>query len=633
MRAFAAVFAREFRLRRVLLIGAFAIGLMAQVIPRLQGQTGTGAAETAADAAVLLGMLTCSIFALVLGSGAVVRDLVDGRLGFDFVRPIGAFSIWAGRIGAAVTLLFTSALLVVAPSFLIVWLKGSFPPKEVGYLLPTAGLGATWTFLAILLGSLILLFLTHVGVLLFASRSAALGLDLAGLLAVGFLVWTALTRLYRTWAQDAFTIGAISYLVLFLIVLIGATLAQLLVGRTDLARSHRALSIALWVPLLLGALALDAVSRWVVSPKVQDLLGANAVYEAPAGSWFEVGGSLRNRGSLAGLFLIDAATGRVVRQGVSRERWAFSTTFSRDGRIVAWLSDSPKETEVRWTDLSASEPKVEVAPISVAGVAEVPALSPNGRWLAFRSDRRLVVFELRTGRLVHSVPITPDWDALRIRWMAEDRLRFWSAGGNVDVSLEPRISIAEIQVPGDAGKSAPVPVGSIPLSAHGYTWDVSRDGTTVNVRETKVGTGRWNLFDGRTGAALGEIHEGARSGGILLADGSVAINVLRPERSLAIYDRTGVLRRRFSKGLLFGAQPSPNTILASSTGAESSPGHPGPRHLWLLDLATGGMREIGRGWIPVSPSVGSGVAIVLTGRTTFARWDPATETLKPIVLR
>lgn len=626
MSGFAAIFVREFRLRRILPISALAIGLLGPVFFRLSGQI---AADSVSAVALLIGLLTCALYALVLGSGAIARDLADGRLGFDFVRPISGFAVWAGRFGAAVALLVSSAILVVAPALLLYPAPHSFPSQVDWFpaMDSTAGAVAAGFLLC-----LILLLLTHVVSVLFASRSARLALDLAGLVVVGLLVNAALARLYRNWAQDAFAVGSIFYLVFFLIVLIFATLAQLLVGRTDLARNHRALSIALWVPLLLGALALDAAARWVVSPKVGDLVAANAVYEAPAGSWFEVGGSLRNRGSLAGLFLIDAATGRVVRQGVSRERWAFSTTFSRDGRIVAWLSDSPRETEVRWTDLSASEPKVEVAPISVPGGAEIPALSPDGRWLAFRSDRRLLVFELRIGRLVYSLPITPDWDALRLRWIGEDRLRFWSASGNLDVSLEPKISIAEIQVPGDPGKKAPLSVGTIPLSLHGYVWDVSRDGALVQVRESEFGSGRWNLFEGRTGVALGQIHEGTRSAGILLSDGSLAINVLDPERSLALYDRTGVLRRRFSSPLLFGAQPSPNTILASSTGAESAPGQPGPRHLWLLDLTTGSKREIGRGWIPVSATVGSGVTIVLTGRTTFARWDPATETLKPIVL-
>src|SRR6185436_5877336 len=111
----------------------------------------------------------------------------------------------------------------------------------------------------------------------------ALVLDLAGLVAVGLLVNAALARLYRNWTQEAFTAGSIAYLAFFLVVLVGATLAQLLVGRTDLTRNHRGLSVALWVPLLLGALALDAASRWVVLPKAGDLLSADIVSEAPAG--------------------------------------------------------------------------------------------------------------------------------------------------------------------------------------------------------------------------------------------------------------------------------------------------------------------------------------------------------------
>lgn len=628
MNAFAAIFARELRLRRMLLIGALAIGFIGPVFLGLSGQI---AADSVSAVALLVGLLTCATYALVLGSGAIARDLVDGRLGFDFVRPISGFSIWAGRIGAAVALLAASAVLVVAPALLFYPEPHSLP-SQVGW---SPAMDSTAGVLAVgLLACLALLLLTHVVTVLFASRSAALVLDLASLVAVGLLVNAALTRLYRNRAQDVLWVGAGPLFAFLLLVLIGASLAQLLVGRTDLARSHRALSITLWVPFLLGALALDAASRWVVSPNAGDLLGADAVFEAPAGSWFGVGGYLRHRGSLVGRFLIDAATGRVVRQDVSRERWNFSTTFSfsRDGRIAAWLSDSPKETGVRWTDLSASEPKVKTAPISFEGVAEEPSPSPNGRWLALRFDRRMLVFELRTGRIVNSVPINPDWDALRIRWIAENRLRFWREEGNFDANRQSRISIAEIQVPGDPGNSSPVSVGTIALSVHGYAWDVSRDGTTVVVHEIRPETGRRNLFDGRTGAALGEIHEGTRSAGVLLSDGSVAIDVLRPERSLAIYDRTGVLRRRFNSGLLFGAQPSPSTMLASSTVVDSK-GNPGPRRLWLLDLTTGGMREVGRGWIPVSATAGSGVTIVLTGRTTFARWDPATETLKPIVLR
>ena len=93
-----AVFLRELRLRRILLLGALLVGLAAPLVPRLQGQTGARAADASAGMALLLGFLTCNVFSLLLGSGAIARDLSEGRLGFDFVRPIPAFAIWAGRI-------------------------------------------------------------------------------------------------------------------------------------------------------------------------------------------------------------------------------------------------------------------------------------------------------------------------------------------------------------------------------------------------------------------------------------------------------------------------------------------------------------------------------------------------------
>ncbi len=627
MNAFVAIFAREFRLRRMLVIGALAIGFIGPVFLGLTGQI---AADSVPAVALLIGLLTCAIYALVLGSGALARDLVDGRLGFDFVRPISGFSIWAGRFGAAAALLVVSALLVVAPALLADLATNSAPVRGIDWF-PTS-LGTAGLIAVGLLACLVLLFITHGIVVLFASRSAILVLDFVGLVAVGLTVAAALNRLHRNWAQSALAVCEISFFAFLLVVLICASLAQLLVGRTDLARSHRALSIALWVPLLVGALALDAASRWVVSPKTSDLLRADAVFEAPAGSWFAVGGNLRNRGDLAGRFLIDAATGRVVRQGVSRDSWFFSTTFSRDGKIAAWISESPKGTEVLWADLSASEPKVKTAPISFGRIAEVPSLSPSGRWFAARSNGRLLVFELRTGRLVASVPVNSNLSMARTAWIGVDRLRFWSVVGNAPVPAPQQISIAEIQVPSEPG--AVIPVGSIERSEAGFAWGVSHDGTTLVVRDNS--TGHRQLFDGRTGATLGVIDEPRQSGGVLLPEGLVAIVVRRPEpRSLAIYDRTGALRRRFDlrgyPGLLLAGQPTPTTILGSVSVAGSPKSE--LRRLILFDLATGTIRKLGRGGVPPLDPAESRGKLVRIGPAAFARWDPTTEKLQPIIPR
>lgn len=628
MSAFVAIFAREFRLRRVLLVGALAIGLMAPIIPRLQGQSGMEAAQSGAETALLLGLVTCGLFALVLGSGAITRDLADGRLGFDFVRPASGFAIWAGRFGAAVALLFASALLVVVPALLTAPESRSTPVQGESWL---PALNTEGAILVGWVGCLVLLLSTHVVTTLFAARSAALGWDLAALVAVGLLLVTAFARLYRSFALDALGLGVILFVLLFLGALIGSSLAQLLIGRTDLVRGHRALTLALWLPLLAGALALEIGSRWVVSPTVREVYHVTSVTEARVGGWFGIYGTLVRRGRLAGQFLIDSATGRVLPQGISVYGWNGSTSFSSDGLIAVWCSDGPKERGVRWVDLSQPEPKIEVAPITLPWSADPPSLSATGKWMAVRSGVRVLVFELRTGTLAKSISVSAAWTGLRMHWLPGDRLRLWTITDREGASESP-ISITEVQLP--AGN--PESVGSIELAARNPAWMVSRDASTVLVRENASRS--WRLLDGRSGDLLGTIDAPERSTAAFLADGSVAIiEQGQAPRNLVIYDRTAVARQRFDlqdyRALLVAGQPTPGSVLVSGLPAKAIRREGGERRLLLLDRVRGSVRDVGVSWIPPLGAPESTGKLVQTGPATFARWDPATETLKPIVPR
>lgn len=629
MSGFVAVFAREFRLRRVLLLGALLIGLAAPILPRLEGLSGTAAAESGTAAALLLGLLTCVVYSFVLGSGAISLDLTGGRLGFDFVRPISGFSIWAGRIGAAVALLTGSALLLLAPAVLSDPTNRILPERASSWL-PALD-NPAGAFVVGLFGCLVLLFLTHAVAVLWAARSAALGLDLAGLLGVGLLLGAAFSRLLRNLAMDALGLCLILFVGLLFTALVGASLAQLLVGRTDLERGHRALSLALWTPLLAGSLALEAASRWVVSPRLRDLAVVDFVSQPRSGTWFGISGDLRGRGRLGGQFLIDSATGRVVPQGVGSSAWTGPTSFSKDGKTAAWLPGSPSERAIRWVDLSAEKPESKAAPISLDGSARWPALSATGEWLAIQVAGRILVFELRTGRLLESVPLTAGQDDLRMIWTPDDRLRLWTTDREGVATAPRKISIAETQIPGGALESS----GSIELVGRGFNWDVDLDGSVVLVREEE--TGRHLLFDGRTGGALGAIDSPRRSRGVLLADGTAAVLVYGPgPPSLSTYDRTLGLRRRFDlqgyRAPLIAGQPTSDTILVSGL-SERAENREGGRRLLLLDQSTGTLREVGPSRMPSWGASGSAGRVLQTGPATFARWDPATETLKPIVPR
>ncbi|HXU46652.1 MAG TPA: hypothetical protein VN783_14085, partial [Thermoanaerobaculia bacterium] len=519
-----AVFAREFRLRRILLLGALLVGLAAPIIPRLQGQMGAHAADASIGAALLLGLLTCGVFALVLGSGAIARDLADGRLGFDFARPIPAFAIWAGRFGAALALLAASALLVIAPALLFGGELSHSPVlvQDIDWLANVSALGA----LALgLLGCVGLLFLTHAATVLFASRSVALGFDLAGLVAVGLLAGAAISRLHRAWARDALEAGWIALFALVLLALIAASLAQLLVGRTDLARGHRALSLALWGILLAGGLALEASSRWVVAADVLDLTRIDQLVASSRGAWFEVAGPARGRGDYEPRFLVDGATGRTVRLGALwRSDW-FPLSFSADGRSAVWVEAEPGEGagDLHRLDLRRTGSMPESLRVALPSPVRDLDLSPTGRWVAVLGFERLLVFEVSTGRLMAAVPLSGGavYEGFRMAWVGPDRLRWFtklpSDFPRPSDNPLPRIEIAELALP--SGK--PAKVGEIATEPLGFNWAVSANGGTVLVRD--FAKSRRLLFDGATGASLGAIDGPRESFALLLSGNRIAV--------------------------------------------------------------------------------------------------------------
>src|SRR5881394_32024 len=56
--------------------------------------------------------------AVVLGSSMVSRELTERRLSFYFARPVGAFSIWFGKLGAALFTTLASLAIILGPSLL-----------------------------------------------------------------------------------------------------------------------------------------------------------------------------------------------------------------------------------------------------------------------------------------------------------------------------------------------------------------------------------------------------------------------------------------------------------------------------------------------------------------------------------
>lgn len=589
--SFTAIFSREFRLRRILLVGALLVGVAAVVIPRLQGKSGSLANETAAQAALLLTLVTCALFAVVLGAGAVARDLSDGRLNFDFVRPTSTRAIWGGRFGAALLLLITSAVLILAPSLL---LGGRFESPIV----IVQGLDispASFAVLAIFCGTFLLLAI-HVGASLFASRSPWLGFDLAALCVTGLLVGSAISRLDRHGVRLVLAWGGIAFAVFATLILVLASYVQMSRGRTDLARGHRTLSVVLWSGLLLGAVALEATSRWAVTPKLGDLVNASEVLSAPRGDWFFIAGRVRGRGPYRASFLANAATGRSVRLPNGLHAGWLWASVSTDGSRAVWqaLEGRGKTPYSIWgLDLTREGSRPEELLSGLPAFWTI-ALSPTGRWCAITTDSRLLVFEFPIRRLVASFEVSSD---LQTVWVGTDELRLFRrspTGPAVRAGDLVRVEISEVKLPLRQVKSLAV----IEDTAIGNAWGASVDGSTVVLSEHGK-TGR-RLFDAVTGAELARIALPENSNSAYLSDGTLVV-FNRREGRLVRWNRKGeqLSNVEVSPSAIWsiGGLAAPDLLLASKfIGVQ--PTHTSDTAAWSLqaiDLRSGRSTSLGKG--------------------------------------
>ena len=108
-RGLMAIAAREVSERVLLLALAAALAVVPFVAPWL----GVGDRP-------LLGAFLCAVMvvaaAVLTGSSVIARDLAEGRLGFFFARPQPWWSLWGGKMLAALVRPGTSRLVGMPPS-------------------------------------------------------------------------------------------------------------------------------------------------------------------------------------------------------------------------------------------------------------------------------------------------------------------------------------------------------------------------------------------------------------------------------------------------------------------------------------------------------------------------------------
>ncbi len=429
-----AVLRREFVARRALLSIALAAAVIAWLMPFAPGFGDDNAAEVRSLASFTLALTLGWGLAIGLGATTFGGDLSEGRFGFFLARPVSANSLWFGRILAVVLLSLAAELIVIVPA-----LVGD------GVQVPIFGSFLQWQNLLLFLAAPILLaLLAHTLSIMLRARTAWLFLDLVGAVVTAVVLWWVIASLVFSVAMDALMVVVGGFLLVLLGALMVAGLAGVAVGRSDLRRTHRAVSIVLWMFLALGMVGVWAGVRWLwdFGP---DKLAALEVHSAAAnGEWIEITGTGQRRLDVRRRFLYSTRDGRFVALPTGWFDFLGESVFSRDGSRALWRGfDFRREPGLlEWVDLRGKEPELQRSTIVVSPEAIV-TLSADGGRCAVLEEGLLSVYEVDGDRLLTATHLPDRISRATVLFESNSSLRIF---GRPDIVAESALTIARMDL-------------------------------------------------------------------------------------------------------------------------------------------------------------------------------------------
>ena len=594
-----AVAARELRERWLLFPGAFVVGFFPLVLPafgvRREVLPTVGVAQT-----VLLGAAA----AVVIGSSMLARDAANGRLGFLFSRPLPWGTIWGGKWLAAITLAVASAFLAAVPWMAAIplaslgghhgdsWLRATFDGPEPAFF---------FILIVVAIG------LANFNATVFRSRSPWVALDLVLLLAAFWATrrYVAPLWMYGILGHHDWDI-VLPFLPLALGLLVGSV-AQVAVGRTDVRRAHRALSLGFWAVVGLTLVTAAGYLQWIRSAGPADIR-ASAVTADPAGRWIYIEGSAERSGWYPHKRLIDTASGRYL-AGPEPEldRLGAGILFSADGRFGALPGHDDENAAVTLFDLSGSTPRVSLVRLESSppptGITAF-AVSPSGASVFLVHESGASLYSLPSGRRVATTTIGPGWRPMALCFLAEGTARAWLVPSGVREVIRPRAEMRVVDLAADgSSRAVTFPVAAPPPR---------RDAVIPESGGLRIVTvdGGVHLRDGATGALLATLLEGEgptgpreatwasrfpvlflEDGRILVGDGRNRAEPGPPRALVRVFDRAGAALGEMRLdllpgGLSLGPEVAPGRIAVSSLRSIFL-----PEDTLLVDVAEGRIVE------------------------------------------
>lgn len=474
MRAFLHLLGRGLGLRRRTFAVSLALGVLAAALPWLPGLAAPRPDELRGSAALAAAALWSLLVAVAEGLGWLATDLREGRLGFDFRLPASGTAIWAARFAASAAAIAGAVLLVLAPA---IALGAELAVLREGLAMLVASAtgarfdspGAAWATLLALafVGGNILGLAT-------ASRDAWLALDLSAIAGLKLLTLSAVVPLgallaSRATASLLLAVGAAAALAGLI-----ASWRQLVAGRTEPARAHRAYSIPFAALLLLPAISAVGWSRSYRDARLEELYPTFLAGEELGERWLALGGLAEGRSDLRFRFLVRPDDATVVPLGPTQlvGEEGDRARISADRSTLAWLKirfarGGVATAELETLAASAEEPAPAATAVAWSGLPADWNLSPGGDrvaslWRARGASPAQVEVEPVAGGGASRRVALPNCSApLALRFVDETRLLVFC--GQLPASgIE---SVISWEVPLNGGEPLPTPAVAYPVGA------------------------------------------------------------------------------------------------------------------------------------------------------------------------
>lgn len=651
MSGFAQVFMLEMRLRKTVFPAALVAGLVPIPLALLM-RNAASFSESLNVGAFAFALIGGELLALYLGATVLCQDLSEGRQGFFFSRPISGWALWAGKFSAAWLVVLGAMFVTLLPATMLGEGLASLEAFDSPFWIYGSKLqtvSPVWELVVAALAILIFMALAHALSVMFRSRSPWLILDAVMVVLLPALAWWGFRRVMAENLQFMLLIAVFVWGGSLLLILLPAGALQTALGRCDLRRGHKVLSLTLWGTASAAVLLVTGYIVWATSISPSGLKSISYVRPAPKGPWVIVGGPGRGLGRYtAATFLLNPQSGAWAR--LSLTMWGGFPLFSPDGKTAVFfrrpMSDSEPGEVVSFDLTAAGDPEPVHHGIFFPGWSPDLTFSPDSSKLAILHDLSLDVYDLPSWKLAaaRKLDVKNGGDLV---FAGDNLIRIYqsSAGPQGSKPGVETLSIFEW----DLGKKTFEATGKTD-DVMGWSLRVSPDRTRMLLVQAGAQTSRLLLCDARTGAVLKVLWQAAaisKTSGVFLQDGRiVAIERKGGELALRVFTAAGDEQHAVQwspgkgRGVWLGPEPLPGKVLLVSYPPRTEWIKTNKVHLWDVDTGAitllPGLHATFGGWWSwynrdVAASPGSqGADLFLNDKGQLVRYDFGTGQQTPV---